>query len=73
MRHSLIVAAAAAFAAFASIPVNAADSWGPIRVGNQCFEPAFGQGRDLHTGTWGACPQKASVSVAPARKKKKNG
>lgn len=70
MKYFLIVAgAAAAFAA--SVPANAAENWGPNRVGNQCFTPAVSQGRELYFGSWGACPQPASVHVAPTAKKKK--
>jgi hypothetical protein len=71
MRKLLISAAAtAAFAALmASAPANALENYGPKQVGNQCFTPAPHWGRDLSFGTWGTCPQTASVSVAPARHK----
>jgi hypothetical protein len=67
MRHFLTTAAAAtAFAALlASVPANALDTWGPVKVGNQCFTPAPNWGRDLGFGSWGTCPEPASVVVAP--------
>jgi hypothetical protein len=67
MRHFLIAAAAmTAFAALlASAPANALDTWGPTKVGNQCFTPAPNWGRDLGFGSWGACPEPASAVVAP--------
>jgi hypothetical protein len=69
MRKFVISAAAmTAFAAFvASAPANALDNYGPSKVGNQCFTPAATAGRDLTFGTWGACPQPASVAVTPTR------
>jgi hypothetical protein len=70
MKNFLIIAGAAAAVA-ASVPVNAAENWGPSRVGNQCFTPAISQGRELYFGSWGACPQPASTQVAPTIKKKK--
>jgi len=71
MRKVIISAAAmTAFTALvASAPANAVENYGPKQVGNQCFSPAHTQGRDLAFGTWGACPQTASVSAAPARHK----
>lgn len=71
MRKFVISAAAmTAFAAFlASAPANAIENYGPNKSGNQCFTPAHTQGRDLAFGTWGACPQTASVAAAPARHK----
>jgi len=71
MKHFLIIAgAAAAFAA--SVPANAAENWGPNRVGNQCFTPIPSHARELYFGSWGACPQPASAQVAPTVKKKKH-
>jgi hypothetical protein len=71
MRKFVISAAAmTAFAALlASAPANAVENYGPNKIGNQCFTPAGSQGRDLGFGTWGACPQPASVAVAPTRHK----
>jgi hypothetical protein len=67
MRHFLVTAAATmAFAAMlASAPANALDTWGPTKVGNQCFTPAPHWGRDLNFGSWGACAEPASTAVAP--------
>jgi len=69
MRKFVISAAAmTAFAALlASAPANALENYGPSKVGNQCFTAAATQGRDLNFGTWGACPQPASVAVAPRK------
>jgi len=74
MRKVIISAAAmTAFAALvASAPANAVENYGPKQVGNQCFTPAHTQGRDLAFGTWGACPQPASVAVAPTRHKSRH-
>jgi hypothetical protein len=67
MRKFVIsVAATTAFAALlASVPANALDTWGPTKVGDQCFTPAAHWGRDLSFGSWGTCPGPASVTVAP--------
>jgi D-alanyl-D-alanine dipeptidase len=71
MKYFLIIAGAtAAFAA--SVPANAAENWGPTRVGNQCFTPSTSQGRELYFGAWTACPQPASAQVAPTVRKKKH-
>jgi hypothetical protein len=68
MRQFTISAAVATvFAALlASAPAQAdALHGGPHQVGNQCFKFSTGQGRDERFGSWGACPQTASVAVAP--------
>ena len=67
MRKLTIAAATIAFGALLA-PVQADDlRGGPIRVGNQCFNYAQGQGiKDSRFGSWSACPQTASASVAPA-------
>ena len=66
MRHFLIVTAAtAALAALlASAPAKAEYNYGPIQNAGQCWKPAMFHGRDGF-GSWGACPQTASV--APTR------
>jgi len=66
----ILTAAMTAFAALASAPANAIENYGPKQVGNQCFTPAHQSGRDLAFGTWGTCPQPASVAVAPKAQKK---
>jgi len=38
----------------------------PERNGNQCFKYSTGNARDARFGLWGACPQTASATVAPA-------
>jgi len=68
MRQFTISAAAATvFAALlASVPAQADTlGGGPKQVGNQCFKFSVGQERDGRFGSWGACPQTASVAVAP--------
>jgi hypothetical protein len=71
MRKFVISAAAmTAFAALlSSAPASALENYGPNKVGNQCFTPAATQGRDLGFGSWGACPQPASIAAVPARHK----
>jgi hypothetical protein len=77
MREFTISAAAATVFAvlLASAPAQSENLNGqPNRVGNQCFKytqgPAYpyaqGTSRDERFGTWTACPQTASASVAPA-------
>jgi hypothetical protein len=51
-------------------PAGALENWGPTKVGNQCFTSAGTYGRDLRFGSWGACPQSASVAVAPRHVRK---
>ena len=65
MRKVMISAATmtALAALLASAPANALDSYGPKQVGNQCFKPAPGHSKDLGFGSWGACPEQASVAV----------
>jgi D-alanyl-D-alanine dipeptidase len=67
--RKVIISAAAMTAFLASAPANAIENYGPNKAGNQCFTPAHTQGRDLAFGTWGACPQPASVSAAPTHRK----
>ncbi len=69
MRQFMISAAAATiFAALlASVPAQADILNGaPMKAGNQCFNFTPGQSRDARFGIWGACPQTASATVAPA-------
>jgi hypothetical protein len=68
MRQFTISAAAVTvFAALlASAPARADNLGGAsAQNGNQCFSYSVGQGRDGRFGYWGACPQTASVAVAP--------
>jgi hypothetical protein len=34
---------------------------GPMKNGNQCFKYSAGTDNDGQFGTWGACPQEASI------------
>jgi hypothetical protein len=63
--HKLTIAAATiAFGALlASAPAKAVENWGPNQIQGQCFKVAHAQGRDLYFGSWGACPQAASVAI----------
>jgi len=75
MRQFTISAAAATVFAvlLASAPVQAdASHGGPIKVGNQCFKHAASYDRDARWGNWGACPQTASVAVAPRQLRRKS-
>jgi uncharacterized membrane protein len=68
MRQFTISAAAATvFAALlASAPAQADILNGAsAKNGNQCFKFSTGNERDSRFGSWGACPQTASVAVAP--------
>jgi hypothetical protein len=74
MRKFVISATAmTAFAALlASAPANAVENYGPNKVGNQCFTPSNSHARDLAFGAWNACPQPASIAVAPAHHKNRH-
>jgi hypothetical protein len=67
--HKLTIAVATiAFGALlASAPARADLLNGaPAKNGSQCFTFSHSQARDARFGVWGACPQTASVAVAPA-------
>jgi hypothetical protein len=65
MQKLTIAAVTIAFGALlASAPANAIENYGPSQVQGQCFKVAHAQGRDLYFGSWGSCPQAASVAVA---------
>jgi len=71
--HKLTLAAATiAFGALlASAPARADyEHGGPIKVGNQCITSAMSFGRDARFGSWGACPQTASVALAPTTQRR---
>jgi hypothetical protein len=67
MRSLTIAIATIAFGALlASAPARADLLNGaPDKNGSQCFTYSHSQARDARFGVWGACPQKASVAVAP--------
>jgi hypothetical protein len=66
-KFTISAAAATVFAALlASAPVQAEILGGAsTKNGTQCFKFSQGQERDSRFGSWGACPQAASVAVAP--------
>ena len=66
-QFAISAAAATVFVALlASAPAQADLLNGaPKQAGAQCFKLSTGQGRDERFGLWGACPQTASVAVAP--------
>jgi hypothetical protein len=68
MQKLTIAVATIAFGALlASAPARAENLNGaPEKAGSQCFTYAQGATRDSRFGSWGACPQTASVAVAPA-------
>jgi hypothetical protein len=68
------VISAAATTAFAALlaPAHAVENYGPNKVGNQCFTPSSSHARDLAFGAWNACPQPASIAVAPAHHKNRH-
>lgn len=41
----------------------------PKQIGSQCFKFSQSQERDARFGSWGSCPQTASVAVAPAKQR----
>ena len=68
MRQFTISAAVATvFAALlASVPAQAdMHDGGAKQVGSKCFKFSTGNERDSRFGIWQACPQTASVAVAP--------
>ncbi len=67
LQFTISAAVATVFTALlASAPAQADILNGaPMKNGTQCFTLTQGQGRDARFGLWGACPQAASVAVAP--------
>jgi hypothetical protein len=68
--HKLTIAATIAFGTFLAVaPANAEHNFGPVQQNGQCWQTQVNNaGSNLGTwGYWAACPQKASVAVAPAR------
>jgi hypothetical protein len=64
MRKFVLSAVAMTAFAVASIPAQADMGHGPLKNGNQCFQPSVGWSKDM-VGYWGACPQGASATVTP--------
>jgi len=72
MRQFTISAAAATVLAglVASVPVQADNLNGQVtKRGNECFKFSTGNERDMRFGLWQACPQTASVAVAPRQRR----
>jgi hypothetical protein len=62
MRQFMMTATAlAAFGAMLAAAQAEILHGGPMRNGNQCFKYSAGNDKDGRFGTWGACPQAASV------------
>ena len=61
----LSVVALTAFAAMLTAAQADILNGAPAKNGNQCFTFSHSQARDARFGIWGACPQTASVAVAP--------
>jgi hypothetical protein len=75
-RFTISAAAIAAFAALlASAPAMAEYHFGPVQNGEKCWHgsgavviPGRVGGPSNGFGYWGACPQTASATVAPAQR-----
>jgi hypothetical protein len=69
VRTTIFPAATAtiAFSAMLALTPAQADDihGGPIKNGSQCFKYSASFERDARFGSWGTCPQTASVAVAP--------
>jgi len=64
----MTVMALAAFGAMGTTTQAEILHGGPMKNGNQCFKYSSGNDKDGRFGTWGACPQTASVRPsAPPR------
>jgi hypothetical protein len=72
-QFTISTAALTVFAALlASIPAQAEmNGGGPVQSGAQCFKYSAGQDKDGRFGMWAACPQTASVAVAPRQIRRK--
>lgn len=64
----MTVTAVAAFGAFVAAAQAEILHGGPMKNGNQCFKYSSGNDKDGRFGTWGACPEAASVRPAAAPK-----
>jgi hypothetical protein len=65
-QFAMSVTALTVFAAMVAVAQADDLHGGPWRQGNQCFTFSKGNDRDARFGSWGACPQTASTSVAAA-------
>jgi len=66
MRQFMIFAAALTVSAALLAPALAeSNGGGPLRKGDQCFKYTRGYEKEGRFGIWQACPQTASVAVAP--------
>ncbi len=64
-QFTISVAALAAFGIMLTAAQAEILNGAPAKNGNKCFNFSVGQGRDARFGYWDACPQTASVAVAP--------
>jgi hypothetical protein len=66
--HQLMISVTAlvAFGAMAATAQAEILHGGPVKNGNQCFRYSAGNDKDGRFGTWGACPQAASVAPPAA-------
>jgi hypothetical protein len=62
----MTVTALAAFGAMVAAAQAEILHGGPLKNGNQCFKYSSGSDKDGRFGTWGACPQTASVRPTAA-------
>jgi hypothetical protein len=57
----MTMTALAAFGAMVAAAQAEVLHGGPVKNGNQCFKYSAGNDKDGRFGSWGACPQAASV------------
>jgi hypothetical protein len=70
-RITISVAALAAFGVMLTAAQAENLLGAPAKNGNQCFQYAQStEGRDARWGSWGPCPQTASVATAPKARKR---
>jgi hypothetical protein len=71
-RFTALAAAITLAATLSSVTAKAEYYFGPLQNGSQCWNKLTTSGfTNAGWGYWGACPQAASTTAAPAVKKKK--
>jgi hypothetical protein len=63
-QFTMTVTALTVFAAMVATAQAESINGAPLKNGNQCFTYSKGNDKDARFGSWGACPQAASASVA---------